>query len=88
MFICINFGNKTFFDSEIEVTKSISLMVGILKIDNRRFEDYDITEEYLCSNLHDVINGLNQIRAAELYFDPQLNRYFSNYLSCACLSLP
>ena len=83
MFICCQCGNSHYFTSDVAISKTVSPIVGMLKIDNLRFADRDLSEQQLRDGLQENIENLKKLKAAELFYDPGRQRYYSEYLSCA-----
>ena len=87
-FICINCGNRAYFETDVEVLKITDPTPAGLIIEDAEIDDANYSDEMLRSNLIDILDYVQQQSIQTLQFNIEANRYFNTYISCArCKSM-
>ena len=81
--ICINCGNFTYFEIEVESFKAIEPGTDGIIIDNYCVDEIDYTDDSIRSNLYDTIDHVLKHPDNCLQFDQYNHEYTNSFLICA-----
>ena len=86
--ICINCGNYTFWEADVEMQMAVLSQDGSLSIENADYDNYDYTSDSLRSSLDDLIEIVLRADSECLIFNREIMRYENRYITCVwCGSL-
>ena len=80
--ICINCGNYTYFESDVEMQMAVLSQDGSLSIENAEYDSYDYTSDSLRSSLDDLIAYVLRADSESLSFNREIMRYENRYITC------
>ena len=86
--ICIDCGNYTYFEADVEMQMAVLSQDGSLSIENAEYDSYDYTSDSLRSSLDDLIEYVLRADSESLSFNREIMRYENRYITCVwCGSL-
>ena len=86
--ICIDCGNYTYFESDVEMQMAVLSLDGSLSIENAEYDNYDYTSDSLRCSLDDLIEYVLRADSESLSFNREMMRYENRYITCVwCGSL-
>ena len=86
--ICIDCGNYTYFEADVEMQMAVLSQDGSLSIENADYDNYDYTSDSLRSSLDDLIEIVLRADSECLIFNREIMRYENRYITCVwCGSL-
>ena len=80
--ICINCGNYTFWEADVEMQMAVLSQDGSLSIENADYDNYDYTSDSLRCSLDDLIEYVLKADSECLSFNRKINRYENRYITC------
>ena len=80
--ICIDCGNYTYFESDVEMQMAVLSQDGSLSIENADYDNYDYTSDSLRCSLDDLIEYVLRADSECLSFNRKINRYENRYITC------
>ena len=80
--ICIDCGNYTYFESDVEMQMAVLSQDGSLSIENAEYDNYDYTSDSLRCSLDDLIEIVLRADSACLSFNREIMRYENRYITC------
>ena len=81
--LCLQCGNYTYFEIDVETVKEITAGPDGLIIDHAVIADFDYTEETLRDNLNDMIGYALKQDGPDMLFDRATETYYNRYVKCA-----
>ena len=86
--ICIDCGNYTYFEADVEMQMAVLSQDGSLSIENADYDNYDYTSDSLRGSLDDLLEIVLRADSECLIFNREINRYENRYITCVwCGSL-
>ena len=80
--ICIDCGNYTYFEADVEMQMAVLSQDGSLSIENAEYDNYDYTSDSLRSSLDDLIESVIRADSESLSFNREIMRYENRYITC------
>ena len=80
--ICIDCGNYTYFESDVEMQMAVLSQYGSLSIENAVYDNYDYTSDSLRCSLDDLIEIVLRADSECLSFNREIMRYENRYITC------
>ena len=80
--ICIDCGNYTYFESDVEMQMAVLSQDGSLSIENAEYDSYDYTSDSLRCSLNDLIEYVLRADSESLSFNREIMRYENRYITC------
>ena len=80
--ICIDCGNYTYFESDVEMQMAVLSQDGSLSIENAEYDSYDYTSDSLRCSLDDLIEYVLRADSESLSFNREIMRYENRYITC------
>ena len=80
--ICIDCGNYTYFEADVEMQMAVLSQDGSLSIENADYDNYDYTSDSLRCSLDDLIEYVLKADNECLSFNRKINRYENRYITC------
>jgi len=80
--ICIDCGNYTYFESDVEMQMAVLSHDGSLSIENADYDNYDYTSDSLRCSLDDLIACVLRADSESLSFNREIMRYENRYITC------
>jgi len=81
--ICIEFGNYTFFEAEVEGIKAVEPNEEGVIISDAYFDNWNYTDETIRGNLNDIIDYSIKEHNEVLRFDIDSGRHLNIYITCS-----
>ncbi len=81
--ICINCGNREYFETDVETVKEINPHGSSALVQNAVFDSWDHTEASLRANLDDTIRYILYNSADILSFNHETGYYYNPYMYCS-----
>ena len=80
--ICIDCGNYTYFEADIEMQMAVLSHGGSVSIENAEYDNYDYTSDSLRSSLDDLIEYVLRADSEALSFNRTIMKYENRYITC------
>ena len=80
--ICIDCGNYTYFEADIEMQMAVSSMDGCVSIENAEYDSYDYTSDSVRGSLDDLIKYVLRAYDDSFSFNRNSNKYENRYITC------
>ena len=80
--ICIDCGNYTYFEADVEMQMAVLSQDGSLSIENADYDNYDYTSDSLRCSLDDLITYVLRADSESLSFNREIMRYENRYITC------
>ena len=80
--ICIDCGNYTYFESDVEMQMAVLSKDGSLSIENAEYDSYDYTSDSVRRSLDDLIGYVLRTGEDLLIYNRKINRYENRYITC------
>ena len=80
--ICIDCGNYTYFEADVEMQMAVLSHDGSLSIENADYDNYDYTSDSLRCSLDDLIAYVLRADNESLSFNREIMRYENRYITC------
>ncbi len=80
--ICIDCGNYTYFEADVEMQMAVLSQNGSLSIENAEYDSYDYTSDSLRRSLDDLIEIVQRADSDCLSFNQNTIRYENRYITC------
>lgn len=80
--ICIDCGNYTYFEADVEMQMAVLSQDGSLSIENAEYDSYDYTSDSLRCSLDDLIEYVLRADSESLSFNREIMRYENRYITC------
>ena len=80
--ICIDCGNYTYFEADIEMQMAVLSYDGSVSIENAEYDSYDVTSDSVRSSLNDLIGIVLRADIDTLSFNRTIMKYENRYITC------
>ena len=80
--ICIDCGNYTYFEADIEMQMAVLSHDGSVSIENAEYDSYDVTSDSVRSSLDDLIEIVLRADIDTLSFNSTTMKYENRYITC------
>ena len=81
--ICVDCGNFTFFETDVEGLKGVEPNEEGIIIKDSFVENWNYTDETIRGNLTDIIDYVLKQPDDTIRFDHESNKYYNIYITCA-----
>ena len=80
--ICIDCGNYTYFEADVEMQMAVLSKDGSLLIENAEYDCYDYTSDSIRCSLDDLLEIVLRADSDTLSFNREIMRYENRYITC------
>ena len=81
--LCIDCGNYTYFEAEVEAIKAVEPNNDGAVIFDAYFDNWNYSDETIRGNLYDIIDYVIKEHNQVLQFDMDSGRYLNIYITCS-----
>jgi hypothetical protein len=81
--ICINCGNDTYFEADVEGLKAIQPSDEGIIIDDADYDNWNYSDETLRANLMDIVDYVLKDSDNIIHYDSDTGCYYNSYIICA-----
>ena len=81
--ICLDCGNFTFFEAEVESVKAVEPTINGIVVSDAYYESWNYTDETIRGNLSDMVDYVFKEHNQVLQFDSKNNKYQNIHISCS-----